>query len=260
MATPRFDNTGGQPHEGEPKTPVQTKVVTANGTRDRELPGTVYDDLYLSMKDRKEMGIEGALLGCEVSAAMAENGVAVEGDRVVIGVRDPKEYNAKDKGRLRRLSREWESAEFVRPPGGDPYGHLDLLYVTVSREEYEKRQAAHDKTAKDFHKSVDGGEVSSQDGTLQEFRKDPETLEALKQQTHQKLRQSGMVQNWPGGMGYGEVLKHMGAEQTTKIEREAARGGRGEKAGEYEEYAARRAKGSKNRTISLPGRPTRATR
>lgn len=252
------DNKAGAMFENGPETPDTTKIVEANGTRDREVPGTCYDELYLSPEDMQDLGCPGALLTSQVDYAMsAGTSAELKGDTVLVTIRDHQQYSKAESDRFFKLRRKYPSAKIVQRPGSDGAArHMDSLYVQISRAEYEADRRSHDAQARTFTKDVIEGEVDTSEGRIGQFNQnDKAALERQKRETHELL--GNMLEKWPGRMSYEDVLVHQGAERTQRLEFEAARGGRVARSGEFEEYQKEMKSRSKNRTYSLPGSRTR---
>lgn len=245
---------------GEESVAGERAPIAPGETAIRKRKGEVFDDFYLSPEDLEQYGIPGAIPSC-----LAEN-PEVEADLVYVALRAPAVYGKLEPSHIRAKKRASPSMEIVKDKEGHPvYATKDHIYAVVSREEYLKKQARHNKETHSFTKGVIERRMEHQDaaeGVLENFKgSDPEFLMKQREKYHAML--SGIKQNWPRGMSIEQIEMHVGAERTAQIERKYARNGRTEREGEGEKFAALMREmdgGGKKRSISTPGRPTTTTR
>lgn len=252
----------------DPQTPDTSPMIEMEEgnaqTRDRLPKGTYFDELYLSKLDREELGIPDALLTSEL-----EHNPEMEGQRVVVAIENAEAPHFSGKTpALWRHRRKYPSIKVVEVKG-KPQAREDVVYATISREEWENAQANHDAVCKQFFRGVmEQGEVEGTEGVLADFKQDHEALMQLRGQVKETLIRGGILQKWPGNMSVEDIEKHMGVENTLEIERQAARAGRSafpDEEERWQNYLAQRAESGgrtrgRNRTISAPGSPTRPSR
>lgn len=234
---------------------TQERRPIAPGEATQKLfPGEIRDSVYLSPKDLRDMGMEGA-----IPSSLADT--AKEGDRVYVCVRAPEHYGKVDPGGLRQKRLRWPSMEIPKDEQGQyHYATKDLIYATIDRKEYLASLGRHNKASEVFTRGLIEGVVegtSSNPGLVETFRGgDQEFLNKKRTEAHATFNR-GMKTKWPRNMTLAQIEQHMGDEETIRLEREAARGGRSERPGEYEEFARRMAEaGKKKKSVSLPGMPT----
>ena len=232
-------------------------IPSVDGARERMTKTEVKDELWLDSEQIRDYGLGDAVLSCQAADD------TVPGDRVVIAIRDPNHPMHRGRtSRVRQMQQRYGDVMVAKAPTGAPSdipGYEDLIYCSVPRDRWlDIHVRQHDAAMKEFTNSVIAGKIEGREGLIEEFKQDPEALMRAKEETHNRLRSTGIVEKRPANMGYSDVLHFTGAEETKRIERAMARGGRTEQPGEYEEYEREQAKSrGKNRTYSTPGRPTR---
>lgn len=247
---PKFDNKEAtDPVIEGVQTSDTSKPVVANAIRSRDCPGFCTDALYMTERVREEKGISDVLFPFEAAAGMP-------GDKIIAYIRNPAEklYADKEPDRVDGFRNDNDSGKLLTDKDGNQIKAAEMIAVTISRDEWNAQQDAHNKATHEFTKSVIERKLETLSAIIKNFDGSQEQLQNQYQQAHHQLQSPGMLEKWPGNMKYPEVLARQGWEKTTRLEFDHVRGGRSEKPGEFEEY--RKSRG-KNRTTSAPGRPTR---
>lgn len=236
----------------------ERKPVADGEVNERFYPGEVRDAVYLSPEDLEEMGMEGA-----IPTSLADTDKP--GNKVYKVIRAPSRYQKQEPGRVRRLKMRNRSVTIPTDANGDPYyATEDTIYVLQDRAEYLASLERHNKYCEQFTGGVIAGNVEAtgpaSGATIGNFRtKDRKFMEEQYAQSRRALL--GMKERWPHEMSLAEIEQKVGPERTLEIERRHARGGRGERPGEYAEYEKRMQEAEKakkgNRSFSFPGGPVK---
>lgn len=268
----RFDNKAGQAFVEEPTVP-QTQAGVVDGVGDERMPpGTVYDALFLDATDMKDFGIENAVLSSQVDAVFGREewrgnqkvdlNAELKGDWVIMACRDPGEFKGKEVDRVRALKRKWKTLEVCKDDRGVAHGHMDNLYVKVTRNEYESMLRSHNDYCKEFKTALDKKTIGTKGGDVSGFNMaDDALMDAEYQRTHNLLQQPAMGAGQYPGMSYEDIVRQVGPEKIMDTEIRAASGGRTVDTSKYAEFLAEQKKSrvsrAKNRSYSFAGSPTR---